>query len=90
MTTATTTLGAASEPRTRSALWKLLPVAAIVAVVLGSIVGINYNLDPLTYSTSQQREVAAAWTRGANVAMFDANVDLRELRREQVHSRKEQ
>lgn len=63
---------------------KWLPALAIPLVVVGAIVGVNYGLDPLTFSTSQQREVAAAWVKGQHVAMLDANVDLRELRREHV------
>jgi anti-anti-sigma regulatory factor len=75
-------LANANTPPRRFLKW--LPVLAIPLVLVGAIVGVNYWLDPLTYSTSQQREVAAAWVKGQHVAMLDANVDLRELRREHV------
>ncbi len=68
---------------------KIFVVCSILIAVVGTIVAINYCLDPLTYQHSQQAEVGAAWANGENVAMLDANVDLRELRREHIKRMKD-
>src|SRR5258708_14824664 len=62
-------------------------LAALVAVVGAGgflIAGANYFLDPLHFSASGQRQVAAVLLSGKNYAVFDANLDFRGLRREAI------
>jgi len=62
-------------------------LAALVAVVGAGVLliaGANYFLDPLHFSASGQRQVAAALLSGKNYAVFDANMDFRGLRREAI------
>jgi hypothetical protein len=62
-------------------------LAALVAVVGAGvflIAGANYFLDPLHFSASGQRQVAAVLLSGKNYAVFDANMDFRGLRREAI------
>ena len=62
-------------------------LAALVAVVGAGVLliaGANYVLDPLHFSTSGQRQVAAVLLSGHNYAVFDANMDFRGLRREAI------
>src|SRR6266446_3454295 len=62
-------------------------VAALVAVVGAGVLliaGANYFLDPLHFSASGQRQVAAVLLSGKNYAVFDANMDFRGLRREAI------
>ena len=84
--TATALSSTAIDKKKSHWLWKLFPVFVISVLIVGTIVIANYRLDPLTYNSSQQRQVAAEWVRGKNVSMLDANVDLRELRREHIQA----
>src|SRR5258708_23453305 len=62
-------------------------LAALVAVVGAGvflIAGANYFLDPLHFSASGQKQVAAVLLSGKNYAVFDANMDFRGLRREAI------
>jgi hypothetical protein len=62
-------------------------LAALVAVVGAGVLliaGANYFLDPLHFSASGQRQVAAVLLSGKNYAVFDANMDFRGLRREAI------
>src|SRR5256885_5562948 len=62
-------------------------VAALVTVVGAGVLliaGANYFLDPLHFSASGQRHVAAVLLSGKNYAVFDANMDFRGLRREAI------
>ena len=62
-------------------------LAALVTVVgagVLSIAGANYFLDPLHFSASGMRQVAAILLSGKNYAVFDANMDFRGLRREAI------
>src|SRR5207248_9832601 len=62
-------------------------VAALVTVVGAGVLliaGANYFLDPLHFSASGQRQVAAVLLSGKNYAVFDANMDFRGLRREAI------
>jgi len=62
-------------------------LAALVAVVGAGVLliaGANYVLDPLHFSASGQRQVAAVLLSGQNYAVFDANMDFRGLRREAI------
>lgn len=56
-----------------------LVVAGVAAVAIA-----NYLLDPLHFSTSALRELAATLQSGKNYAVYDANMDFRALRREAV------
>src|SRR5438477_4061221 len=61
---------------------------AVLVPVVGAgvllIAGANYFLDPLHFSASGQRQVAAVLLSGKNYAVFDANMDFRGLRREAI------
>src|SRR5258706_182719 len=62
-------------------------LAALVALVCAGVLliaGANYSLDPLHFSVSGQRQVAAVLLSGKNYAVFDANMDFRGLRREAI------
>src|SRR5438094_6995765 len=62
-------------------------VAALVTVVGAGVLliaGANYFLDPLHFSASGQRQVAAVLLSGKNYAVFDANMDFRGLRRKAI------
>ena len=62
-------------------------LAALVAVVGAGVLliaGANYFLDPLHFSASGLRQVAAVLLSGKNYAVFDANMDFRALRREAI------
>ncbi|HYQ94082.1 MAG TPA: hypothetical protein VEP70_04545 [Burkholderiales bacterium] len=62
-------------------------LAALVTVVCAGVLliaGANYSLDPLHFSASGQRQVAAVLLSGKNYAVFDANMDFRGLRREAI------
>lgn len=61
-------------------------VILIVILLLGIalIAGANYTLDPLHFSASGQRKVAAVLLSGRNYAVFDANIDFRALRRQAI------
>jgi hypothetical protein len=56
-------------------------VAVLILVGIGSL---NYWLNPLTYSRSEQAKAAAALTDDRNLAIPDSNLDWRALRREQI------
>jgi len=62
----------------------LAALAAVVGAGVLLIAGANYFLDPLHFSPSAQRQVAAVLLSGRNYAVFDANMDFRGLRREAI------
>jgi len=62
----------------------LAALAAVVGAGVLLIAGANYFLDPLHFSASAQRQVAAVLLSGKNYAVFDANMDFRGLRREAI------
>jgi hypothetical protein len=62
----------------------LTALVAVVGAGVLLIAGANYFLDPLHFSASAQRQVAAVLLSGKNYAVFDANMDFRGLRREAV------
>jgi len=62
----------------------LAALAAVVGAGVLSIAGANYFLDPLHFSASGIRQVAAVLLSGKNYAVFDANMDFRGLRREAI------
>src|SRR5947208_14366271 len=58
-------------------------VAALVTVVGAGVLliaGANYFLDPLHFSASGQRQVAAMLLSGTNYGVVDANMEFRGLR----------
>jgi hypothetical protein len=62
----------------------LLVIAAIVAALLIALAGANYALNPYLYSPGYTADVAAAFERGSNFAVFDLHFDMRALRREHI------
>jgi hypothetical protein len=62
----------------------LLAVAAVAVTLLIALAGANYALNPYLYSPGYKAEVAAAFERGSNFAVFDLNFDMRALRREHI------
>ena len=62
----------------------LLLTAALAAVLLAALALANYRLAPLSYSAAAQAEVARTLASGSNHAVFDLNLDMRELRRQHI------
>src|SRR5258708_14927131 len=62
----------------------LVALVAVVGAGVLLIAGANYFLDPLHFSASGQRQVAAVLLSGKNYAGFDANMDFRGLLREAI------
>lgn len=65
--------------------WAIAAVFLVVLLaVLGAIGVINYRLNPLLFSESEQSAAAAALAGGSNIAVSDANIDWRDLRRQHI------
>jgi len=62
----------------------LLALVALIGGGMLLIAGANYVLDPLHFSASGHRQVAAVLLSGKNYSVFDANMDFRALRRETI------
>jgi hypothetical protein len=62
----------------------LLVAATLAGLLLCALAGANYALNPYLYSPSYKADVAAAFERGSNFAVFDLNFDMRALRREHI------
>ena len=62
----------------------LLAVSAVVVTLLTALAAANYALNPYLYAPAYKAEVAAAFERGSNFAVFDLNFDMRALRREHI------
>jgi hypothetical protein len=62
----------------------LLLTALLAALLLAALALANYRLAPLSYSAGAQAEVARALASGSNHAVFDLNLDMRELRRQHI------
>lgn len=62
----------------------LLLTAALAALLLAALAFANYALAPLNYSAAAMGEVAQTLVTGSNEAVFDLNIDSRELRRQQI------
>jgi hypothetical protein len=62
----------------------LLAVSAVVVTLLTALAAANYVLNPYLYSPGYKADVAAAFERGSNFAVFDLNFDMRALRREHI------
>jgi hypothetical protein len=57
---------------------------AVAAAILGGVGYLNYQLNPLTYSGKAQSAAAEVLASGRNIAVSDANIDWRDLRRAQI------
>jgi hypothetical protein len=62
----------------------LLGTAALAALLMSGIAAANYGLAPLSYSAAAQARVAEILAGGGNYAVFDLNLDMRELRRQHI------
>lgn len=62
----------------------LLLTAVLAALLLAALASANYALAPLSYSAAAMGEVAQTLVAGSNEAVFDLNLDSRELRRQQI------
>jgi hypothetical protein len=66
--------------------WSIKKLAAffifVTAFLIGIVVLLNYRLSPLSYNSEQQFRVAQVLAGGGNVAISDANLDWRQLRRD--------
>ena len=62
----------------------LLGTAALAALLMSGIAAANYRLAPLSYSAAAQARVAEILAGGSNYAVFDLNLDMRELRRQHI------
>jgi hypothetical protein len=69
--------------RQRPSLYLLL-TAVLAALLLAALASANYALAPLSYSAAAMGEVAQTLVAGSNEAVFDLNLDSRELRRQQI------
>jgi hypothetical protein len=58
--------------------------ALLAALLLAALALANYRLAPLSYSAAAQAEVARTLVSGRNHAVFDLNLDMRELRRQHI------
>lgn len=73
------------KPARSVSAWALAAVfLSVILVVLGGIGYLNYQLNPLLFSSRQQFAAASALESGKNIAVSDANIDWRELRREHI------
>jgi hypothetical protein len=62
----------------------LLGTAALAALWMSGIAAANYDLAPLSYSAAAQARVAEILASGSSYAVFDLNLDMRELRRQHI------
>jgi hypothetical protein len=58
--------------------------ALLVALLLAALAAANYLLAPLSYSAAAQARLAETLAAGSNHAVFDLNLDMRELRRQHI------
>jgi hypothetical protein len=72
-------------PRAPAAPARYLALTALLAaLLLAALAFANYRLAPLSYSAAAQAEVARTLAAGSNHAVFDLNLDMRELRRQHI------
>lgn len=62
----------------------LLLTAVLVVLLMSALAAANFQLAPLSYSTTAQARVADALAAGDNYAVFDLNLDTRGLRRAHI------
>ena len=62
----------------------LLATAVLAALLMGGLAAANYRLAPLSYSAAALARVAETLAGGSNYAVFDLNLDMRELRRQHI------
>jgi len=66
----------------RTKIFVLMPI--VIFLTMGIVVVLNISLNPLVYSTSGMKEVAAHLQSGKNYSIYDPNINWRALRREQI------
>jgi len=62
----------------------LVATAILAALLIGALAAANYRLAPLSYSAAALARVAETLAGGSNYAVFDLNLDMRELRRQHI------
>jgi hypothetical protein len=62
----------------------LIVAAVLAALLVGALAAANYRLAPLRYSAEALARVAESLAGGSNYAVFDLNLDMRELRRQHI------
>jgi hypothetical protein len=62
----------------------LVATVVLVALLMGALAVANYRLAPLSYSATALVRVAEILAGGRNYAVFDLNLDMRELRRQHI------
>ena len=62
----------------------LIATSVLAVLLLGGLAVANYRLAPLSYSAAAHARVAEAMATGSNYAVFDLNLDMRELRRQHI------
>lgn len=62
----------------------LVATAILAALLIGALAAANYRLAPLRYSPAALARVAETLAGGGNYAVFDLNLDMRELRRQHI------
>lgn len=77
------------ERRRPNGKWLVAIFLAVAAVILGGVAYLNYQLNPLSYSNKEQAAAAQILASGRNIAVSDANIDWRDLRRAQILQMKE-
>jgi hypothetical protein len=70
--------------------WKITGLCLLlIVVILGGIGILNFRFNPLLFSHAEQSAAAAALESGLNIAVSDANIDWRALRREHIQQMKQ-
>ena len=62
----------------------LIATVTLAALLMGALAAANYGLAPLRYSAAALAHVAEILAGGSNYAVFDLNLDMRELRRQHI------
>jgi hypothetical protein len=62
----------------------LIATVTLAALLMGALAAANYRLAPLSYSAAALARVAEMLAGGSNYAVFDLNLDMRELRRQHI------
>ncbi|HSA80119.1 MAG TPA: hypothetical protein VLE23_04805 [Geminicoccaceae bacterium] len=62
----------------------MVATAVLAALLIGTLATANYRLAPLRYSPAALAQVVETLAGGSNHAVFDLNLDMRELRRQHI------
>jgi hypothetical protein len=68
----------------RAPVLYLVAALFLAVLLMGALAAANYCLAPLAYSASAVARVAESLAGGSNYAVFDLNLDSRELRRQHI------